>query len=58
MVNNVGFALGEFATLKYHVVSGTLPVADIFSITNQYVIDTNRAPIPGVTAVIQKVVIQ
>lgn len=58
LINVTGFAVGEFATLNYHVAIGTFPVAGSFSISPISVVDTNGQPIPGVTAIIQSVTIQ
>jgi adhesin/invasin len=56
LINATGIAIGEFATLNYHVAVGTFPAAGDFTIAPGFtVIDTNGAAIAGVSVVIQSV---
>jgi hypothetical protein len=58
LINTTGFGTGEFATLTYHVASGTFPVAASFGVTPVSVIDTVGAALPGITVAIQSVTVQ
>lgn len=58
MINVNGFTTGEFATLNYHVSTGTFPTAGDFTPATVSIIDGNGTAIPGITVTIQSITIQ
>ncbi|BCS55752.1 hypothetical protein [Geobacter sp. SVR] len=59
LINATGIQAGEFATLNYHVVSGTSVPAGTFGIADgASVVDIHGAAVPGLSVVILSVTLQ
>jgi hypothetical protein len=56
-----GIPVGEFATVKYHIAAGTIPVAGNFTVSLNEVIKDANTPVqtlPGIDVSIQSISIQ